>query len=143
MGVLIPGINDGYAGFGPDIGVHEYTGPRFWLSVDPTIKVVDAGHSATYTISIIPVGIFTGSVSLRTNSPPPSLTVALLPTSTITIPGQITLILTDEHTPPLLPGLWQTLLITGTGDGLEQTVTAGLLVGGARVYLPMVMRSTP
>ena len=143
MGVLIPGINDGYAGFGPDIGAHEYTGPRFWLSVDPTIKVVDAGHSATYTISIIPVGIFTGSVSLRTNSPPPSLTVALLPTSTITIPGQITLILTDEHTPPLLPGLWQTLLITGTGDGLEQTVTAGLLVGGARVYLPMVIRSAP
>jgi parallel beta-helix repeat protein len=143
MGVLIPGINDGFTGFGPDIGAYEYEGPGFWLSIDPAIRAVSAGRSSSYTIAVLPTGIFTAPVSLRTYSPHPSLTLSLLPTSTVFAPDQVTLVFTDAHTAPLLPGLWHTLQITGFGDGLEQTVTAGLLVGGARVFLPTVMRSEP
>jgi hypothetical protein len=40
---------------------------------------------------------------------------------------------------PLAPGLWYTLPLTGTGSGFTQTVSVRLLVGGARVYLPVTL----
>ena len=121
----------------------EYEGPGFWLSIDPAMRVVAPGYSTTYSLSIEPVGIFTAAVSLQTSSPSPSLTLSLRSTSTMTVPSQATLVVTNSHASPLLPGLWHTLLITGTGDGLEQVLTADLLVGGVQLYLPTVLRSSP
>jgi len=40
----------------------------------------------------------------------------------------------------LLPGVWYTVPITGTGGGLTSTTDVNLLVGGARVYLPLIVK---
>lgn len=70
----------------------------------------------------------------------PSLILGLAP-SAIEPGGQATLVLTDTHTGPvLLPGLWYNIPITGTGGGSTQLVSVGLLVGGTRVYLPLIVK---
>ncbi len=70
----------------------------------------------------------------------PSLTLGLVPTAVIPS-GQATLTVTDTHpSATLLPGLWHTIPITGAGGGSTQSVSVGLLVGGARVYLPLIVR---
>ena len=59
----------------------------------------------------------------------------------IIVPGHATLTVTDTHSGTvLLPGVWYDVPITGTND-LTQTVYARLLVGGARIYLPLVLRT--
>ena len=71
------------------------------------------------------------------------MTLSLHPTA-ITPPGQATLIFTDTHTgTTLLPGLWYTVPITATGGGATQATHVGLLVGGARVWLPVILRGCP
>ncbi len=72
------------------------------------------------------------------------LTLSLTPTAITLLPGQATLAVTDTHTGTmLLPGLRYNIPITATGGGITQTVNVGLLVGGARVYLPLVLRNHP
>ncbi len=75
-----------------------------------------------------------------TTSPSPSLTLQLAPTN-LTPPGQATLIVTDTHPiGPLLPSLFYQILVTGTAGSLTQTTTVNLLVGGARAYLPVILK---
>jgi hypothetical protein len=93
-----------------------------------------------YAIGVQPVGGFTSTVMLATASPSPSLTVHLGP-ALVTLPAQATLVVTDSHPGPLLlPGLWFTLPVTATAPGVTQTLNLSLLVGGARVWLPLVLR---
>ena len=40
----------------------------------------------------------------------------------------------------LLPGRWYSLPITGTGNGVVHTTQVNLLVGGARVHLPVITK---
>jgi Right handed beta helix region len=138
-GLVIPGINDQYAGVGPDIGAYEYEGYAFSLSVTPPRQSIDPGGVAVYDIEVQPVGGFSDTVGLVTASPSPSLTVALVPPD-VAPPGQATLTVTDTHSGTLLSGLWYTMPITGTGGGVTQTVSVGLLVGGARLYLPLILK---
>ena len=139
-GVIIPGINDGYVGTAPDAGAFEYPGYGFTLTVAPASQAIIPGGVATYTIGVHHIGRFTHAVTLIGASPSPSLTLALLPT-TVAPPGQATLTATDTHAGTLLPGLWTTVSITGTGGGIARSTSVGLLVGGARRYLPLVLRS--
>jgi len=138
-GAVIPGINDDYVGAAPDVGAFEYQSYGFTLSAAPSVQAIEPGGIATYTLSVQPIGGFTATVGLVAASPSPSLTFALAPTA-VTPPGQVTLTLTDSHTGTLLPGLWYTVPLTATGSGITQTTSVGLLVGGARVYLPLVLR---
>jgi hypothetical protein len=139
-GLLIPGINDDYVGNAPDIGAFEYPGYGFTLTADPPFRAVSPGGVATYTLSVRPIGRFTAPVTLTGASPSPSLTLGLAPTVVVP-PGQAFLTLTDTHTGPvLLPGLWYNIPVTGTGGTVTETTTVRLLVGGARLYLPVVMR---
>jgi hypothetical protein len=130
------------AGAAPDIGAFEYQGYGFTLSPAPPSRAIAPGAVATYTIGVQPLGGFTATVTLTAASPSPSLTLSLTPTS-VTPPAQATLALTDTHTGTLLPGLWYTIPITGTGGTVTQTTSACLLVGGMRVYLPVILRSHP
>ena len=137
-GVLIPGINDDYVGTGPDIGAFEYEGYGFTLTTDPASRAVAPGGAATYIIGVQPVGGFSGTVGLVAASPSPSLALTLSPAAIA--PGAVaTLTITDAHAGTLLPGLWYTVPITGTGGGVTQTTSVGLLVGGTRVWLPVVL----
>jgi hypothetical protein len=122
-------------GANPDLGAYE---SGIILTVTPPARAIDAGSVATYTIGVY--GNVGGPVTLTTASPSPSLTLQLLPAS-LTPPGQVTLIVTDTHPAgPLLPGIWYSLPITGTGGGLTQTASASLLVGGTQTYLPVILR---
>ena len=138
-GVLIPGINDDYVGTAPDIGAFEYQGYGFTLIPAPPSRAIAPGSVATYTIGVQPLGGFTATVTLTAASPSPSLTLSLTPT-TVAQSSQATLTVTDTHTDTLLPGLWYTIPITSTGGGFTHTTSVGLLVGGARLYLPLVLR---
>jgi hypothetical protein len=134
-------------GSAPDIGAFEYQGYGFTLSAAPSVQAIDPGGVATYTLSVQPNGGFTATVTLSAANPPPSftlsaiegLTLSLVPTA-IDPPGQAALTITDTHMGTLLPGLWYTVPITATGGGFTQTTGVGLLVGGARVYLPLVLK---
>jgi hypothetical protein len=90
---------------------------------------------ATYTVRV-GAGPTT---ALSASSPSISVTLLLTPT-TVVPPGEATLVLADSHPgPKLLPGLWYVVPITATG-GLTLTTSVRLLVGGARAYLPAVLR---
>jgi parallel beta-helix repeat protein len=139
-GVLIPGINDDYVGAAPDVGAFEYQGFGFTLTAYPSTRAVAPGGVATYTVGVQPIGSFSATVALAASSSP-SVTLAIKP-PVVTPPGQATLTLTDTHTgATLTPGVWYTTTITGTGGGVTQTTNVELLVGGARVYLPLVFRN--
>ena len=104
------------------------------------MQAIAPGGVATYTVGVQPSGGFTSTVALIAASPSPSLTLHLKPTA-LTPPGQATLTITDSHPgPALVPGLWYTVPITTTGGGITQSTRVKLLVGGARVYLPVVLR---
>ena len=140
-GVLIPGINDDYVGTAPDIGAFEYPYAGFILIAAPPSRAIAPGGVATYAIGVQPVGGFTTTVTLIAASPSPSLTLSLAPAA-VTPSGQATLTITDTHTgSTLLPGLWYTVPITGTGGGFTQMTSVSLLVGGARFYLPVALKS--
>lgn len=112
----------------------------FTLRARPSARGVDPGSIATYTIDVQAGNSFTGTITLVTASPSPSLTVALNPTN-FTQSGQATLTLTDTHPAgPLLPGAWYSVPITGAGGGLTRTLSVGLLVGGTRNYLPTILK---
>ena len=142
-GVVIPGINDDYVGAAPDIGAFEYQGFGFTLNAVPSARAIMPGGVATYTIGVQPIGGFSSTVTLIAASPSPYLTLQLAPT-TLSPSARATLTVTDGHSgTSLLPGLWYTIPITATSGGITQSVSTGLLVGGARVWLPVVLKSYP
>ena len=141
-GVAIPGINDGYVCDAPEIGAFEYHGCRFALQAGPSSHTIDPGGTVTYTIGAQPVAGFTGTVTLCTSSPSPSLTVSLAPTASTPL-DRATLTVTDTHAgAPSAPGLWYHVPITATGGGITRSTSVGLLLGGVRLYLPLVLKSS-
>ena len=124
---------------GSDLGAFEYQGEGFTLAASPSLRAIQPGQSAAFTANVQALGGFTSTVSLAASSPAPNLLVGVAPAGVVPT-GQATVYLTSTLSPPLLPGLWYTVPITGTAAGLTQTVTIRLLVGGARVYLPYLGR---
>jgi len=139
-GVVIPGINDDYVGAAPDIGAYECAEDGFILTATPSTRAIAPGGVTTYTIEVQRTGAFAHTVTLIAASPSPNLTLSLAPTA-LTPPGQATLTVIDTHPGPvLLPGVWYTLPVTGTGGGITAATGVNLLVGGARVYLPLIVK---
>ena len=142
-GVVIPGINDDYVGAAPDVGAFEYQGYGFTSERCASARAIAPGGVATYTIDVQPIGGFSSTVTLFAASPSPSLTLQLNPT-TLSPSARATLTVTDGHSgTSLLPGLWYTIPITATSGGVTQSMSVGLLVGGARVWLPVALKSYP
>ncbi len=123
-----------------DIGAYEYQAYGFSLTADPSTRVIAPGSVTTYTLSLQPTGGFTATIALTAPSPSAALLVDLNPDAVIP-PGQSRLTITDTHLAPLVPGVWYTVPITATGGGVTQTTSVRLLVGGARIYLPLVLRN--
>ena len=126
-------------GPGSDLGAFEYQEFGFSLSTSPATRAIEAGGVATYTLGVSVIGGFTETVNVAAGSPSPSLLVGVAPAA-LTPPGQATLVITSTHSPPLMPGLYFSVPITVTGGGLTQTVSVGVIVGGARVFVPVVGR---
>lgn len=111
----------------------------FTLDAAPPSRAIAPGGVATFTIGVQPSGGFSASVDLVAASPSPSLTLALSPTAVVP-PGQAMLTVTNKHPATFAPDLWYTVPITATASGIKQTTSVNLLLGGVRVYLPIVLR---
>jgi hypothetical protein len=130
------GVDDWHWGAAYDIGRYE---GGFALQVAPSAQAVNPGGVATYTLHLDPPDL-PHTVTLTVASPSPSLTVTL-GSASLASGSIVTLTLTDRHTGTmLLPGLWYTVPITGVGGGFTQAASVRLLVGGVRVFLPVVYR---
>jgi hypothetical protein len=107
------------------------------LSVSPTVATIKAGGTAVYTFSLD--GTYGGTITLTDNVPP-----ALSPEwsdTTITLPAEVTLTVTDNHPAgPLIPGMWYTFEITATGGEFVQTLDVQLLVGGVKSFIPWISK---
>jgi len=112
----------------------------FTMNVVPPEQSIAPRGVATYTVQPQPSGSFSHTIALLAHSPSPSLTLKLSPAS-IPPSGQATLTVTNTHAGfSLLPGIRYTIPITAVADSIVQTATARLLVGGQRVYLPLVLK---
>jgi hypothetical protein len=136
-GVYLPGINTGYVGAAPDIGAFEYQGYSFTLNVIPSARAILPGETTTFAVSVQPIGSFSTTVVLTTTSPSPDLIINLAPLS-IAPPGAATLIVTSSAS--ISTPTWYTVPVTGTSTGITQTIEINLLVGGERVYLPIIRK---
>ncbi len=126
------------AGTGVDRGAYESQEYGFQLQVIPASQAIWPGESADYSIQALAQGGFNGIVDLGHSSLPAGISAGLTPTSLL--PGDVaTLILTDTHSAPLLPGLNVQVVITGTSGTLKETAPVYLLVGGTRLYTPLVL----
>ena len=119
-----------------DIGAYEYIPNR--IHVTPTMQAIAPGRVATYRIQVQTRSSFTHTLVLTATRPSTDLGISIAPCA-ITYSQVATLIVTDTHvSPTLLPGLWYTIPITAAGGDLTLSTQARLLVGGGRVYLPLV-----
>jgi hypothetical protein len=129
-------IDDPHWGAAYDIGRYE---GGFDVLARPSTQSVSPGGTARYTLRLFPRDL-PHTVTLTATSPSPGLIVAVDPLQMSA--GQVaTLTVTDTHTGlSLLPGLRHSIPITAAGGGFTRTTSVGLLVGGAHLYLPAVMR---
>jgi hypothetical protein len=139
VGLLIPGINDDYAGAAPDIGAFEFYDYGFTIQASPLSQVVDPGGTVVYTIDVQPIRTFTETVTLSLVNLPISLTASLDPV-VLTPPGQAILTVTDSHVAPLTPGILYTFTVSAEGGEFTTKADVWLLVGGSQVFLPIVRK---
>ena len=127
------GISDYHLGSAFDIGRYE---AGFMLVATPTSQSIDPGGTAYYTLSLFPSDT-PSLVTLSFTNPSPYLDLDLSPTE---ISGEqvATLTVNDTHAGTLIPGEWYVLPITGEGSGFIYTTNLGLVVGGVRVFLPLI-----
>jgi hypothetical protein len=105
------------------------------LAVNPAVQRIEAAGSAVYTLSLN--GVYSGTVSLSADVP--GDLIENWSDTTVTLPAEVTLTLTDTHSPgPLMPGLWYEIEVSAGGGGNIQMVIIRLLVGGSQGYLPGV-----
>ncbi len=98
------------------------SGPSFTLSANPTTVTVSQGSNGTSTITVIPAGGFTGSVTLSASGLPSGVTAGFSPNPTSTTS---TLTLTASAT--ATPGT-ATVTIKGTSASLTSSTTVSLTV---------------
>ncbi len=108
----------------------------FSLWIEPPTRAIMPGEQTSFTVQSD--GIFSGNITL-TITATPTMSHSLQPAS-IAVPATATLTLTDTHSGAVIPGIVHTITITATGGGYTRTATAQVLVGGWRVYLPLILR---
>lgn len=119
-----------------DIGAFEYIPSR--LNIIPVFQAIEPSSVATFDVQVQFSDSLTETYTLYTSNPHPSLDLSLSPTL-ITGNQFATLTITDTHVgPELIPGLWHTIPITATSKNNELVGQVRLLVGGKRIYLPLL-----
>ena len=118
-----------------DIGRYE---AGFSLVPAPASQAIEAGGTAYYVLALYPPDL-PHAVTLTLSSPPAGLAYTL--SSDVVTPGSaVTLTVVHDGSQAGL-NAWHTISITGDGGGFTQMADVGLLVGGQRVYLPIVFRN--
>jgi hypothetical protein len=128
------------AGMGVDHGAYERQEYGFNLHPEPAFQAIWPGESASFNIGVQAQGGFTGTVDLEYSSLPVGIIADLTPVS-MPAGAAATLILTDTHSAHTLPGLDVHVFITGTSGNLVETASVSLLVGGVRLYTPLIFNN--
>jgi hypothetical protein len=119
-----------------DIGRYE---GGFALLAKPYAQFVSPGGEARYTLSLHPTDL-PHTVALTVTNSSPDLTTTL--SSQVLAPSSVeALTIADRHSETILPALTYMVPVIATGGGFTGTTSVRLFVGGARVYLPIVLRS--
>lgn len=130
-------IFDPIRGAALDIGRYE---AGFSILPDPSSIAIEPGGTALVTLSLYPSDL-PYAVTLNASNPDPAKLVLSMEPTTITPAAPAVLTITDTHSEPvLIPGLWYSITNSGTGAGFTGTAVVRLLVGGVRLYLPVIMR---
>lgn len=110
----------------------------FTLNTVPGVRAIDPGETTNYQLSLAARGNWSGTVTVTASSPSPNIAVRLSE-AMVSVPGVVTLAVTDTH-PIGSPGTWYTLPITAMGSSVMHVANVGLLIGGTKTYLPIVLR---
>ncbi|MCB9136467.1 MAG: VCBS repeat-containing protein, partial [Anaerolineales bacterium] len=107
------------------------------LIVEPTLANLTVEPGGTVMVPITLTGSYPNTVTISSNVPSelnPSWSA-----TTVTLPAEVTLTLTDPHPAgELLPGVWYSFSVTATGGEFVQTVEVNLLAGGVKYLLPLI-----
>jgi hypothetical protein len=125
-------IPDYRGGAAYDIGRYE---AGYTLLANPASQAIEPGGAAVYMLSLFPTDL-PYPVNLSVVSPSPHLTVTLS-SSTLTPSGSITLTAQQDGN---LETQVYTIHVNSSGGGFSQDTPLQLLVGGVRVYLPLIRR---
>ncbi len=128
------GVDDATWGTAPDIGRYE---AGFTVVPVPTAQAIEPGGTAQYALSLYPPDL-PHTVTLTLAGPPPGLSCTLS-SDVVALSEVVTLTITHDGS-STGQGTWHTIPITGTGGGFVRTTDVAVLVGGTRVYLPLVSR---
>ncbi len=124
-------------GTGADLGAWEDQGYGVRITAVPMSQAIAPGETAAFTIQVSALGGYAEMVTVTAISPAPQLTLNISP-ETLTPPGAISLNASSSHVSPLMPGVWYTIPVTLTGPAVSEAVGLSLLVGGSRLFLPVV-----
>ena len=120
-----------------DIGAYEYKVSK--LEANPSSRSILPGQAATFQIQVLSSAPISDPLTLSATNIYPDLNMSLTPSQIL--PGQTaTLTLTDTRSGSLNPGVWHTIPIDATNGDLTFNIEVTLLIGGERVYLPMISR---
>lgn len=100
--------------------------PGFAITVDPPLKLINAGKSFTYQIGLSAINGFTGSVAISAAAKPASSNIELALSQNSLAPGQ-TATLTVKAAKRMPASLFN-IVITGSGAALTNSATASLTV---------------
>lgn len=119
---------------------------QFSVSVSASTMSIDPGGSAQYTINIQPSGGFSQTITFSANSVPSSTDFGFnFDPASFTYPyGSTSATLTVNHTGSGsgLPGEFYTINVNASGgDFTAPTKSFGLLVGGTKTYLPLILKN--
>jgi hypothetical protein len=129
-------VDDPTWGAAIDIGRYE---AGFSIVPTPVSQAIEAGGMAYYALSLYPPDL-SHAVTLTLSTPPPGLSYAL--SSGVLTPGSIVTLTVTHDGSPAGQGVWHTISVTGDGGEFTRTTDVSVLVGGARVYLPLVSRQS-
>ena len=125
-------------GASPDIGALEVAEPGFSLQVLPAAQAIWPGETAQYSVTVTGDPGFSGQVSLEYSTPAVDLLFVLAP-QTLSAGQTATLTITDQHSPPVLPGIVVQIAVTATQTSIVEFAGVDLLIGGTRTYLPVIL----
>ncbi|MFZ6028746.1 MAG: right-handed parallel beta-helix repeat-containing protein [Chloroflexota bacterium] len=128
------GIADYRSGSAYDIGRYE---AGYTLQASPFAQAIRPGETATYTLKTFPTDL-PYPVVLSVAGPSSHLTVTLS-SDTLVPGGSVTLHASHDGTPETRAC---TLQVNANGGGFSQNVALQLLIGGERIYLPVVSRES-
>jgi hypothetical protein len=122
--------------WGPAYDIGRYEGSLI-ISATPQAQRIEPGEAAVYVVSVESVGGFESPVTIDAARPDPRFELTLDPTS-LSSPTDVVLTLADRGG---TSGLWYAVPITLTNGQFTWSEKVDLLVGGAPVYLPLILRN--